>query len=91
MYQAAVDAFGGVNIIYNNAGIGGREDNVRDCPEEVFDEIMAINLRGVWLGIKYGIPTTSNVPEAARSFPPPRSPASPDSPASRPTAPRRAE
>ena len=56
MYQAAVDAFGGVNIIYNNAGIGGREDNVRDCPEEVFDEIMAINLRGVWLGIKYGIP-----------------------------------
>ena len=56
MYQASVDAFGGVNIIYNNAGVGGREDNVRDCPEEVFDEIMAINLRGVWLGIKYGIP-----------------------------------
>ncbi|MCY3734117.1 MAG: SDR family oxidoreductase, partial [Chloroflexi bacterium] len=56
MFQAAVDAFGGVNIIYNNAGIGGREDNVRDCPEEVFDEIMAINLRGVWLGMKYGIP-----------------------------------
>ena len=56
MYQAAVDAFGGVNIIYNNAGIGGREDNVRDCPEEVFDEILAINLRGVWLGMKYGIP-----------------------------------
>ena len=56
MYSAAVDAFGGVNIIYNNAGIGSREDNVRDCPEEVFDEIMSINLRGVWLGMKYGIP-----------------------------------
>ena len=56
MYSAAVDAFGGVNIIFNNAGIGGREDNVRDCPEEVFDEIMSINLRGVWLGMKYGIP-----------------------------------
>ena len=56
MFQAAVDAFGGINIIYNNAGIGAREDNVRDCPEEVFDEIMAINLRGVWLGMKYGIP-----------------------------------
>ena len=56
MYQAAVNAFGGVNIIYNNAGIGSREGNVRDCPEEVFDEIMAINLRGVWLGMKYGIP-----------------------------------
>ena len=56
MYTAAVEAFGGINIIYNNAGIGGREENVRDCPEEVFDEIMAINLKGVWLGIKYGIP-----------------------------------
>ena len=56
MYAAAVENFGGVNIIYNNAGIGGREDNIRDCPEEVFDEIMAINLRGVWLGMKYGIP-----------------------------------
>ena len=56
MYTAAVDAFGGVNIIFNNAGIGNREDNVRDCPEEVFDEIMSVNLRGVWLGIKYGIP-----------------------------------
>ena len=56
MYSAAVDAFGGVNIIYNNAGIGTREDNVRDCPEDVFDEIMSVNLRGVWLGMKYGIP-----------------------------------
>ena len=56
MYTAAVEAFGGINIIYNNAGIGGREENVRDCPEEVFDEIMAINLKGVWLGMKYGIP-----------------------------------
>ena len=56
MYAAAVDAFGGINIIYSNAGIGVREDNVRDCPESVFDEVIAINLRGVWLGMKYGIP-----------------------------------
>ena len=56
MYQAAAERFGGVDIIYNNAGIGGPEGNARDCPEEVFDEIMAVNLRGVWLGMKYGIP-----------------------------------
>ena len=56
MYRAAAERFGGIDIIYNNAGIGGREDNVRDCPEEVFDEILSINLRGVWLGMKYGIP-----------------------------------
>ena len=29
---------------------------MRDCPESVFDEIIAVNLRGVWLGMKYAIP-----------------------------------
>ena len=56
MFSAAAERWGRIDVIYNNAGIGGREDNVRDCPESVFDEIMAINLRGVWLGMKYGIP-----------------------------------
>ena len=56
MFAAAAERWGRVDVIYNNAGIGGREDNVRDCPEAVFDEIMSINLRGVWLGMKYGIP-----------------------------------
>ena len=56
MFQAAAERFGAINVIYNNAGIGGREDNVRDCPESLFDEIISINLRGVWLGMKYGIP-----------------------------------
>ena len=56
MFSAAAERWGKIDVIYNNAGIGGREENVRDCPEDVFDEIMAINLRGVWLGMKYGIP-----------------------------------
>lgn len=56
MLRTAVDRFGGVDVIYNNAGIGAREDNVRDCPEEVFDRIIAINLKGVWLGMKHAIP-----------------------------------
>ncbi len=56
MFSAAAERWGRIDVIYNNAGIGGREENVRDCPEDVFDEIMAINLRGVWLGMKYGIP-----------------------------------
>ncbi len=56
MFQAAAGEWGGVNIIYNNAGIGGREGSTVECPEELFDEIIAINLKGVWLGMKYGIP-----------------------------------
>ena len=56
MFSAAAERWGQIDIVYNNAGIGVPEDNVRDCPESVFDEIMAVNLRGVWLGIKYSIP-----------------------------------
>ena len=56
MFSAAAERWGKIDVIHNNAGIGSREENVRDCPEDVFDEIMAINLRGVWLGMKYGIP-----------------------------------
>ena len=54
--QQAAERFGGLDIMYNNAGIGRREGNVRDCPEEVYDRIMEINLKGVWLGMKYSIP-----------------------------------
>lgn len=56
MLNAAVERFGGVDIVYNNAGIGRNEGNVRDCPEELFDRIIEINLKGVWLGIKHSIP-----------------------------------
>ena len=56
MLNAAVERFGGVDIVYNNAGIGRNEGNVRDCPEELFDRIIDINLKGVWLGIKHSIP-----------------------------------
>ena len=54
--QQAAERFGGLDIMYNNAGIARREGNVRDCPEEVYDQIMAINLKGVWLGMKYSLP-----------------------------------
>ena len=56
MFAAAVDAWGRVDIIYNNAGTGPNEGNVRDCPEKTFDLISDVNIRGVWLGMKYGIP-----------------------------------
>lgn len=56
LLQAATDVFGGVDIMINNAGIEGLVLPVEDYPEEVFDRVMAVNVRGVFLGTKYTIP-----------------------------------
>ena len=56
MFQAAADAWGRIDVIYNNAGTGPPEGNVRDCPEKLYDLISDVNIKGVWLGLKYGIP-----------------------------------
>ena len=56
MFAVADETWGRVDVIYNNAGVGGPEGNVRDCPEERYDLISDVNIRGVWLGMKYGIP-----------------------------------
>jgi NAD(P)-dependent dehydrogenase (short-subunit alcohol dehydrogenase family) len=54
--QLAVDQFGGLDVMYNNAGVGGLEGGVVDCPEAIFDRTIAVNLKGVWLGIKLAAP-----------------------------------
>jgi NAD(P)-dependent dehydrogenase (short-subunit alcohol dehydrogenase family) len=57
MIRAAVDAFGGLHVLYNNAGIFPSDDgSVTETPEETWDRVMAINLKGVFMGCKYGIP-----------------------------------
>jgi NAD(P)-dependent dehydrogenase (short-subunit alcohol dehydrogenase family) len=57
-WQAAIGAaearFGGLDILVNNAGISGRLGWLIDCPDEMFDRVMAVNARGVFLGMKYG-------------------------------------
>jgi NAD(P)-dependent dehydrogenase (short-subunit alcohol dehydrogenase family) len=54
--QAAVSQFGGLDIAVNNAGIEGELAPTADHPEDAFDKVIAINLKGVWLGMKYEIP-----------------------------------
>ena len=54
--RTAVERYGGVDILLNNAGIEGQIKPIVDCPLEVFDQVMAVNVRGVWLGLKYAIP-----------------------------------
>ena len=56
MVKAAEDQFGKLNVMFNNAGImDSRDDNALVTEEEVWDLTMAINLKGVFLGCKYGI------------------------------------
>jgi NAD(P)-dependent dehydrogenase (short-subunit alcohol dehydrogenase family) len=57
MVAAAVEAFGGLHVLYNNAGIFPPDDGgATETPESTWDTVMAVNLKGVWLGCKYGIP-----------------------------------
>lgn len=54
--QAAMDNFGRVDVLFNNAGIEGAYAPMVDQTEAAFDQVMAVNVRGVWLGIKYAVP-----------------------------------
>lgn len=56
MIQTAVKSFGKLDVLYNNAGIEGQTKSTADYPEEMFDRVISTNLKGVWLGMKYGIP-----------------------------------
>lgn len=57
MVQVAEKTFGKLNVLFNNAGIMHHsDDNAMTTEEAVWDLTMAINLKGVFLGCKYGIP-----------------------------------
>jgi NAD(P)-dependent dehydrogenase (short-subunit alcohol dehydrogenase family) len=57
MIRFAVETFGGLHVLYNNAGVVLPNDvGVVETDEETWDRTMAINLKGVWLGCKFGIP-----------------------------------
>jgi len=52
--------FGAIDALVNNAGIAIAGDTARDVPEDVWDRIMDINAKGVWLGMKAVLPTMIN-------------------------------
>jgi len=57
MITTAEKTFGKVNILFNNAGIShADDDNAVTTEESVWDLTMKINMKGVFLGCKYGIP-----------------------------------
>jgi meso-butanediol dehydrogenase / (S,S)-butanediol dehydrogenase / diacetyl reductase len=56
MVEAAVKKWGGIDILYNNAATEGPICFAAQLTIEQFDEVMGINLRGTWLGMKYALP-----------------------------------
>jgi NAD(P)-dependent dehydrogenase (short-subunit alcohol dehydrogenase family) len=56
MFDATTARFGGIDILCNNAGIDGEMHYIADVDEASFERVMAINLRGVFLGMKFVIP-----------------------------------
>jgi NAD(P)-dependent dehydrogenase (short-subunit alcohol dehydrogenase family) len=57
MVRATVEAFGRLDVLYNNAGVMLAEDGSVDATDEsVWDRTLAINVKGVAFGCKFGIP-----------------------------------
>jgi NAD(P)-dependent dehydrogenase (short-subunit alcohol dehydrogenase family) len=56
LVQRAIDDFGRLDVLVNNAGVEGVLAPTAEAPEEAFDSVIAINLKGVWLGMRYAIP-----------------------------------
>ena len=56
LVKRIVDTYGRLDIAVNNAGIGGGNTPLVEVTEEQFDRVIATNLKGVFLGLKYEIP-----------------------------------
>ena len=52
----AMSAYGRVDAFFNNAGIEGVRSALTDLDEADFDRVIAVNLKGVWLGMKHVAP-----------------------------------
>jgi len=54
--RTALDKFGKIDVFFNNAGIEGTSSPMADYPDDTFNKVIDINLKGVWYGCKYVIP-----------------------------------
>lgn len=57
MVAACVERYGGLDVAFNNAGITGEVSAaIPDADEDLFDRVMAVNVKGTWLCMKYQLP-----------------------------------
>ncbi len=54
--KATLDAYGSIDCFFNNAGIEGKVTPTQDYDEAMFDRVIAVNLKGVFLGMRQVIP-----------------------------------
>ena len=54
--EATLEKFGHIDVFFNNAGVEGPVKPIEQYPETDFDNVIAVNVKGVWLGCKYVIP-----------------------------------
>jgi len=66
--DAVVSAWGGLDIAILCAGIEGTVCNIVDADVADFDKVMAVNVRGVWLGMKYAVAAMKETDAAGGSI-----------------------
>ncbi|TCZ56722.1 SDR family NAD(P)-dependent oxidoreductase [Roseicella aquatilis] len=54
--QATLDAFGAIDCFHNNAGIEGKVAPTAEYDEAMFDAVMGVNVKGVFLGLRHVLP-----------------------------------
>lgn len=54
--DATVSRFGKIDVLFSNAGMSGAIAPVTDYPDDLFDRVMAVNVRASFLACKYGLP-----------------------------------
>jgi NAD(P)-dependent dehydrogenase (short-subunit alcohol dehydrogenase family) len=56
LMNRTLETFGRLDFAFNNAGVEGKAGNTVDCTTENWDRVIGINLKGVWLCMKYQLP-----------------------------------
>ncbi len=54
--DTAVERYGKIDILFSNAGVEGVVQPLTEYPEDIFNKVLAVNIKGVWLSIKHSFP-----------------------------------
>lgn len=54
--EKAIERFGKIDVLFLNAGIEGVVKPLTEYPEEIYDKVLAVNVKGIWLGLKHAFP-----------------------------------